>query len=162
MASGSVKEHKKKILLKSLEETEEPEFQIAPMIDVLLVLLMFFMANITMESRAKIKLELAEAANPNETKKDVNLGEAIINIEWNPEQMKAQYYFGEFPVDLTNISELLSTSKNNFLTLNPGGTFRVLIRSSKDVEYREVSSAMRECARANIPNVIFSVLEAKK
>jgi len=161
MSSGSVKDLKKKALQKSLEETEEPEFQIAPMIDVLLVLLMFFMANITMESRAKIKMDLAEAGNPNETKKDVNLGEAIINVNWNPQERRAEYFFGEFPVDLGKIATLLNDTKNNFFTLNPGGTFRVLLRSHRDVEYREVAAVMRECARANIPNVIFSVWEVK-
>ena len=158
----STKQQKVKALHKSLQEEEEPEFQIAPMIDVLLVLLMFFMANITMESRAKLKLELAEASNPNETKKNINQGEAIINIEWNSKERRAEYFFGEFPVALHNLTELLINTKNNFLSYNPGGSFRVLIRSNKEVEYREIAAVMRECARANIPNVIFSVWEVKK
>ncbi len=157
----SVKQLKKEVLKKSTEESEEPEFQIAPMIDVLLVLLMFFMANITLESRAKIKLELADATNPNATKKDVNLGEAIINIKLDENTRMVQLFIGEFPTELNSLPSILEGRRNDHLSLNPNGTFRVIIRADKNVEYREVNAVMRQCALANIPNVVFSVVEPK-
>lgn len=158
----SAKHLKKAALKRSLEDNEEPEFQIAPMIDVLLVLLMFFMANITLESRAKIKMELAVASNPNATNKDVNLGEAIINVKIDEATRMVQIFIGEFPTDMNSLPSILESRRNDHLSLNPGGTFRVIIRADKDVEYREVNAVMRQCALANIPNVVFSVVEPKK
>src|SRR6266545_2054974 len=68
----------------------EPEFQIAPMIDVLLVLLIFFMSITTaqvLKVDKSIKLPLA----PDAIKKDTQRSEVIVNVRWNPVTKKASY-----------------------------------------------------------------------
>src|SRR3954468_17076313 len=65
---------------------EDPEFQIAPMIDILLVLLVFFMSissTEVLQTNDQVKLPVAkdakdvDAANKNPT------GQKIINVLWN-------------------------------------------------------------------------------
>src|SRR3954462_10529074 len=61
---------------------EEPEFQIAPMIDILLVLLVFFMSissTEVLQSNDKVRLPVAKEGKE---LKD-NKGLMIINVLWN-------------------------------------------------------------------------------
>ena len=71
-------------------ESGEPEFQIAPMIDVLLVLLIFFMSITTAEILkvdASITLPVSPNAKPHDAK--MTKHEVAINVRWNPATLKA-------------------------------------------------------------------------
>src|SRR6185436_80531 len=74
---------KKKRAETRLPPEEDPEFQIAPMIDILLVLLVFFMSISSTEVLQKtegITLPVAKDAKP--AAKDTQGGQTIINILW--------------------------------------------------------------------------------
>src|SRR3989442_9616067 len=61
---------------------EDPEFQIAPMIDILLVLLVFFMSISSTEVlQANREIQLPIAADGKSASKN-NPGQVIINITW--------------------------------------------------------------------------------
>lgn len=62
----------------------EPEFQIAPMIDVLLVLLIFFMS-ITSAEVLKVDKAITLPVSPNATKRDPEMAkhEVAVNVRWN-------------------------------------------------------------------------------
>src|SRR6188508_3454307 len=63
---------------------EDPEFQIAPMIDILLVLLVFFMSissTEVLQTRDDITLPVAKDAK--EKDKQTPQGQVIINVLWN-------------------------------------------------------------------------------
>src|SRR3954464_12638219 len=65
---------------------EDPEFQIAPMIDILLVLLVFFMSissTEVLQTNDKVKLPVAKDAKDKEKKEGANKGQAIINVLWD-------------------------------------------------------------------------------
>ena len=68
----------------------EPEFQIAPMIDVLLVLLIFFMS-ITTAEILKVDASITLPVSPNANKADPKLSkhEVAINVRWDPKTSKA-------------------------------------------------------------------------
>src|SRR6266478_8227733 len=64
---------------------EDPEFQIAPMIDILLVLLVFFMSIASTEvlqTNDQVKLPIAKDAK--DSKKGGDKGQAIVNVLWSP------------------------------------------------------------------------------
>lgn len=71
-------------------ESGEPEFQIAPMVDVLLVLLIFFMA-ITSAEVLKVNKDITLPVSPNAKKRDPEMSkhEMAINVAWNKETSKA-------------------------------------------------------------------------
>ena len=60
----------------------EPEFQVAPMVDVLLVLLIFFMS-ITSAQVLKVDKSITLPLAPDAVKKDTTRSEAIVNVRWD-------------------------------------------------------------------------------
>ncbi|MCX6977704.1 MAG: biopolymer transporter ExbD [Verrucomicrobia bacterium] len=69
--------------LTRLVPEEDPEFQIAPMIDILLVLLVFFMSISTSEIlqvSEGVILPVAKDAK----KRTKPMGEILVNVLWNP------------------------------------------------------------------------------
>jgi biopolymer transport protein ExbD len=134
-------------------ENGEPEFQIAPMIDVLLVLLIFFMS-ITSAQVLKIdkdiKLPVAADAKKKENKNA--MFEAALNVKWKANEQKAEFKLDELSVEEERIVELLQERKAN----NP--TYRVVIRGDKALPAVEVQKAMTIIGQAGIDDISFSTL----
>ena len=133
---------------------EDPEFQIAPMIDILLVLLVFFMSISSTEVLQKtegINLPVAKDAKPAD--KDTK-GQTIVNILW---------------VETTNsgtiqIDEAKFTQAEGIVpVLQKGVTanaeMRVLIRADKKVKYEFLKQVMVAAGKAGVGNVTFSVVD---
>ena len=71
--------HGKKFSVHTAGGEEEPEFQVAPMVDVLLVLLMFFTATTTTEIKSQIAdLTLPDAQDAKDREKGE--GQFVVNI----------------------------------------------------------------------------------
>ena len=71
--------HGKKFSVHTAGGDEDPEFQVAPMVDVLLVLLMFFTATTTTEIKSQIAdLTLPEAQDAKDREKGE--GQFMVNI----------------------------------------------------------------------------------
>lgn len=134
-------------------ESGEPEFQIAPMIDVLLVLLIFFMS-ITTSQVAKIDKEINLPIAGDAKKKEKNLAnEAIINVRWSIAKQESLVMFQDRPYPQTEpLVEILSGSKQQ----NPA--FRVVIRGDKALPAIEVQKVMAIIAQAGIDDISFSAL----
>ncbi len=134
-------------------ENGEPEFQIAPMIDVLLVLLIFFMS-ITTAQVAKIdkEIELPLAADAKQ-KKDKNLtNEAVLNIRWENAKQTAKLMYNDKEYHGEDLVAELEQKKAN----NP--TYRVVIRGDKRLPAIEVQKVMAMIAQSGIDDISFSAL----
>ncbi len=137
----------------------EPEFQIAPMVDVLLVLLIFFMSITTtqvLKVDTKINLPLA----PDALKKDSTRAEVIINVRWDPVKKKAEYVLDNkvYP-ELPNLTKAIVAAKKlgeAKVTHSANQTFRVVIRGDRDASAMSVSRAMNSAAEAGISDISFS------
>src|SRR5476649_2660026 len=84
---------------------EDPEFQIAPMIDILLVLLVFFMSIASTEVlQANHQITLPVAADGKSASKN-NPGQVIINVTWaeinNTGQIEVNDLKYDQPVQIT-------------------------------------------------------------
>lgn len=130
---------------------EDPEFQIAPMVDILLVLLVFFMSISSTEVLQKnqnIKLPVARDAS---TSKETKGGQSIVNVMWLTTGA-VQVDDKDFP-DPASIVPILQKS----LSVNPN--LRVLLRADRDVRYEYMRSVLEAIGKSGVANVTFSVVD---
>ena len=139
----------------------EPEFQIAPMIDVLLVLLIFFMS-ITTSQVLKVDKTIQLPLAPDAIKKDTQRAEAIVNVKWDVAKKKASYVMNEKTyLELAELTKALGAAKQAGeakITKGPNPTFRVVIRGDRDATAMSVSRAMNCAGEAGISDISFSAV----
>ena len=138
-------------------DSGEPEFQIAPMIDVLLVILIFFMT-ITSASVLKVDKKIDLPIAKNAQKKDNSRAETVVNVRW--ENKRAEFVYEDRVYKSANeIVEQLKTAKitgEKNITAGANPAFRAVIRGDRDVPALYVSQAMNACAEAGISDISFS------
>ncbi len=140
-------------------ESGEPDFQIAPMIDVLLVMLIFFMT-ITSAQVLRVDKNIQLPVAPNALKKDTSRAEAIINVRWDPSQRRAAFTFqeriygnaSEFVEELRQLRE--ASERQSAGSQNPH--FRVVVRADREVPALYVAQAMNASGEAGIADIAFS------
>jgi biopolymer transport protein ExbD len=151
MASNANKRARKK---RRVEPQDEPEFQVAPMIDVLLVLTLFFMSITSTELLKKDKnLELPDASHVVPDRNHHHPGQIVINVSWNHNNNTAGFSIDglQYPdaVSLQNyIARQVAADPNSY----------ALVRADKDVQYSNVADVMTSCAAAGIGKVSFAVI----
>ena len=140
-------------------ESGEPEFQVAPMIDVLLTILVFFMT-ITSAQVLKVDKTISLPVAKDALKKDNSRAEAVVNVRW--QNKKASFVFDDrvFP-QATSMVDPLKTAKitgEKKVTGTANPAFRAVIRGDRDVPALYVSQAMNACAEAGITDISFSAV----
>jgi biopolymer transport protein ExbD len=132
---------------------EDPEFQIAPMIDILLVLLVFFMSissTQVLQTNDNVRLPVAKEGKPPGTDES---GLLIVNVLWSPLNN-----IGSLDVNgkKYNLAQEIAPLLQSEVQKTP--TTSVLIRADKDVKYDYLRSVLKAAAQAGIGNVTFSVV----
>lgn len=129
-------------------ESGEPEFQVAPMIDVLLVLLIFFMSITSAQIEAMdntIKLPIAPDAR--ERKPDSN--QRTVNVRWVEAEGKAlMTYGGKEWEDREALSEELKAVAASLPHPTLGTRLEILLRADKRTPAKEVAAAITVVAQA--------------
>jgi biopolymer transport protein ExbD len=151
-ASSAVKRQRKR---RRVDQDGDPEFQVAPMVDVLLVLMLFFMAITSTEVLKNDKAVILPEANhakPNDQNK-MQKHEITINVEWNAASQSAKYVLDSLTTATPDALAGAIAAKHNADPLS-----YVVIRADKDVEYSNISDLMSVCGSAGIGSVAFSVL----
>jgi biopolymer transport protein ExbD len=150
MASLSIKRQRAR---KRADPDGDPEFQVAPMVDVLLVLMLFFMAITSTEVLKKDKnLKLPDANHAKQDKDKKNKpDELVVNVSWQNET--AGFSMDGVTYPTADALEAVLASRHG---QNPHAY--VLIRADKDVEYSNISDVMNACASAGIGTVSFAVI----
>ena len=152
MATSAIKRQRKR---KRTDTDGDPEFQVAPMVDVLLVLMLFFMAITSTEVLKNDKAVILPEANhakPNDQNKNQK-HEITVNVEWNSFNQSATYELDSIrSATPDGLAGAIAARK----AADPAGY--VVIRADKDVEYSNISDLMTVCANAGIGSVAFSVL----
>jgi biopolymer transport protein ExbD len=142
-------------------ESGEPEFQVAPMIDVLLTILVFFMT-ITSAQVLKVDKTIELPIAKDAQKKDNTRAEAMLNVRWKAPQKKAEFVLDDrvYP-HAPELVEPLKTAKltgEKKITAGANPSFRAVIRGDRDVPAIFVSQAMNACAEAGITDISFSAV----
>ena len=149
------KSQKAKAATRVLPE-EDPEFQIAPMIDILLVLLVFFMSissTEVLQSNKDIRLPVAKEAKDAKE----NPGQIIVNLAYSPINNGVAISVND--KDYPAPGDLIPVLQNH-IQKNP--MVRVLIRADKDVRYATMKSLLEAVGKAGIANVTFSVVDKEE
>ncbi len=137
------------------EPDVDPEFQIAPMIDILLVLLVFFMSissTEVLQSSQDVNLPVARDAT--ESKK--NPGQVIVNVLYNPLSTETVLEIDERAVRVAELAPMLQAK----VVANP--LVRVLVRADKQVRYEFMRGLLETVGKAGVGNVTFSVADKEK
>ncbi len=151
MASPTVKRQRKR---KRIDTDGDPEFQVAPMVDVLLVLMLFFMAITSTEVLKKDKnLQLADAKNAKPAEKGGHKNEIVVNVDWDGINSVAQFSLDgvHYPT-----ADSMEGALASLYQQSPGS--HVVIRADKNTQYSNISDLMNACGNAGISTVTFAVL----
>jgi biopolymer transport protein ExbD len=155
MPSATVKRQRKR---KRIDEDGDPEFQVAPMVDVLLVLLLFFMSITSTEVLKKDQnLQLADAKNAKKPDEANKKDEITVNVGWDG--TKSLALFSMDGVHYASAQDLQGVLAG-LVQRDPRD--HVLIRADKDVQYSNISDLMGVCAAAGIGSVSFAALIGAK
>jgi biopolymer transport protein ExbD len=137
-----------------IDSDGDPEFQVAPMVDVLLVLMLFFMAITSTEVLKKEKnLQLPQAnhAKPDDKNQNKKVNEIVVNVAWNHDTATYTIDGMRYP-NADTVATLLEARYHQ----NPQAY--VLIRADQNTEYSSISDIMTACATAGIGTVSFAVI----
>ncbi len=132
-----------------IEKKQEDEigFQLAPMIDMTFLLLIFFMVTTKIsKDQVKVDIKLPTAANasiPNDLS-----NRDIISIDGT-----GQYYIGQVPASK---KELTAHLKERFKVTPP---LRIYVRADKNTPGKQVKELMSIAAEAGAVNVIFGTYQ---
>ena len=130
----------------------EPEFQVAPMVDVLLTILIFFMT-ITSTQVLRVDKSITLPVAPNAQKKENDKAEAIVNVGWDAATKKAIFtYDGRQYPKLEDLTPVLKVSHD----ADP--KYRLVIRGDREVPAEAVSRVMDAAGNAGISDISFSAL----
>ena len=126
---------------------EEPEFQMAPMIDIIFQLLIFFMVISTfqqLEDVVDVKLPIADESQTKKT----SYGEIVINVLGDGKIVLNQMVY-DYEGLLSILTEESGSSKRA----------KVTIRGDKDAPHAWIMGVMQVCAQADIWDVAFATLQ---
>lgn len=121
----------------------DPEFELTPMIDVVFLLIAFFMTLISFISAELIQLELPEAEN-------ATIPEDPGERQYISVNNDGEVFWGATPTSYEALPGLLRQVKEDYPTL------KVFLRADSHTTHRHVNRVMDACAQAGIFDLIFA------
>jgi biopolymer transport protein ExbD len=121
---------------------DEPEVNLTPLIDVVFLLLIFFMVSTTFEQQSRIQIELPEAtASPEEVEEDSL--EIVIDAQ-------GRYFIGEEQVVNTELKTLKSAISK---VVGDRGTVPVTIRADASTPHQAVITALDATSQLGLTQI---------
>jgi biopolymer transport protein ExbD len=158
MSAPTGSKNKSKKAETRLPPEEDPEFQIAPMIDILLVLLVFFMSissTDVLQTNEKVRLPVAKDAK--DKNKKAGDGQLTVNILWNNIGNS-----GVIDIDGKTYGAAAELGPIFQAKLAATPEFRVVIRADKDVKYEFLRTVLSAAGGSGVSNVTFSVVDKEE
>lgn len=130
-------------------DTGEEEVDLTPMIDVVFLLIVFFMTVANMITSEKVDINMPVAVHsviPEEFG-----GRNTITVTRD-----GSIFAGVYPVDLDGLEGVLQNE------INKNDEVKVYIRADSDTEHQYINDVMESCAALGIYNVIFAAYQSDK
>jgi biopolymer transport protein ExbD len=119
-------------------------FQIAPMVDILLVLLCFFIVTWSFAKKEMdLSVKVPSAQNAKESSSVLN--QTVLNV-----RVDGTVVWNNAQVSRKDLEERLKTLAKDF------PDFAIIVRGDEKVEWRFIASVIDTCRAANIWNVAFA------
>jgi biopolymer transport protein ExbD len=150
--------------LQSKELDEEVEIDMSPMIDMVFLLLIFFIVSSKIiADRPKVDLPYAKAVKVSTEgdKLDEKVVRFMITIS-NDENNERHYYLpdkADVTVTLKEMMEGIETAANN---TPKDKEFTVVLRGDSEVKFEDTQKVMAECAQIGVFRMIFAALEESR
>lgn len=130
-------------------DTENEQYDLTPMIDVVFLLIVFFMTVANMVTAEKREVDMPVAVH------------SVIPEEFGGRNTvtvlrDGSLYAGVYPVDLDSLEKILQREINS----NP--ELKVYIRADSYTEHQYINDVMESCAALGIYNVIFAAYQSDK
>lgn len=141
--------------LEAKELSDEVEIDMSPMIDMVFLLLIFFIvASQVVSDKPPVEVPTAESAAIAADEKD----RFMISVSKNEDPLKKYYlpYDAHHPVPF----EKLVSAVQDAVNANPD--VRIVVRADNEVPFKETEKIMKACAEAGAYNMIFSAFEEKQ
>ena len=132
-------------------EGGDDEINMAPMIDMVFLLLIFFMvaSHLTAMERIPVSLPVADKAKVPEEARDRQL--ITVTAEANGE---AAYYMNLQKVDIKELSVAIAQQQAK------DENVRIYLRADRQVRHKYIKAVMEACADAGIADIIFGTFES--
>ncbi len=130
---------------KRVSETS-PGFQMAPMIDIVFILLVHFMAA-TLFAKWENKLDITVPSTDSSMSAARQRMEIIVNVD-----KKGSIFINSIELNHARLEEILSTTHASSPDLP------VIIRADQDTRHKDVIRVLDICAKADVRNVAFSTV----
>jgi biopolymer transport protein ExbD len=130
---------------------EGPEFQIAPMIDILLVLLVFFLSissTEVLQRRNGVVLPVAQGQSSPEA------SQAVVNLSWS-----SIHHTGAIEVDGQHFAQTAQFRDYLRSRTQVSPNMRVLIRADREVRYDFLRPLMVAISETGVSKVTFAVVD---
>ena len=121
---------------------DEPEVNLTPLIDVVFLLLIFFMVSTTFEHQSRIQIELPEATASPEELEEESL-EIVIDAQ-------GRYFIGEEQVVNTELKTLKSAISK---AVGDRGTVPVTIRADASTPHQAVITALDATSQLGLTQI---------
>jgi len=121
---------------------DEPEVNLTPLIDVVFLLLIFFMVSTTFEHQSRIQIELPEATATPEELEEESL-EIVIDAQ-------GRYFIGEEQVVNTELKTLKSAISK---VVGDRGTVPVTIRADASTPHQAVITALDATSQLGLTQI---------
>lgn len=145
----------------------EPEFQVAPLIDVLLVMLIFFMSICTDQS-LKIDRSIELPVTPAGLKAEDKGLSCLINIGWDKTKNTAVFKLDDKLITDIDAEEPTVEAWGNLIreiqrrkavldrNKDTKDRMRLVVRADKQVQAKYINKALQWGATAGVDNIVFS------
>lgn len=150
--------------LHSKEADEEVEIDMSPMIDMVFLLLIFFIvASKIIADKPPVDVPYAKAVGlPDEKSKDAKLVRYTISISKDQDSEK-HYYLPSSSDTMVTFEQMMSKIKEANDNPRPDDTdFAVVLRGDGDVKFEDTQKVMKACADIGVYKMIFAAKEENK
>jgi biopolymer transport protein ExbD len=132
----------------------DEDFQMAPMIDMVFLLLVFFMTVSTLAQDEKVSMELPESER-SKVPEDAS-GRGNISLKFAEDGSGTiQYFVGAS--DVAGIEEIKARIREGVAN-NPD--LEINVRSTADMPFREIKRVLKACAEVGAYKVVYATYQA--